>query len=233
MRATYDFFGALQPNFQLRCRNSIPQSRGLGSSAAAIVTGIRLAEALLAGASLSGTDALRIATDLEGHCDNVAACLLGQFTIAWTDEAGPGYLAAEAVSLGVHPKVRTVAFIPPDAMSTQDARRMLPEAVRHLDAARNSGRAALLAAALTLRPDVLFAATEDRLHQEFRRPAMSSSLRLVDELRAAGEAAVVSGAGPTVLVLTTTSLPSELFAWCPGGWQARELAVDLRGAHLV
>ena len=234
MRATFDFLGAPQPGLRVTCCNSIPQGRGLGSSSAAIVAGILLAEGLVEGASLAATESLALATELEGHPDNVAACLLGGFTIAWMPALGAiGPRSARAVSLAVHPDVRPVVFIPPHPLSTEMARRLLPETVPHRDAARNSGRAALLAAALTQHPDELLAATEDRLHQSFRRPAMRDTLELVDALRAAEVAAAVSGAGPSVLALGTSSRPVDILAWCPAGWRAQELAVDLNGAGTV
>ncbi|MBA3265149.1 MAG: homoserine kinase [Nocardioidaceae bacterium] len=232
MRATFDFLRAPQPGLQVKCRNFVPQARGLGSSSAAIVAGLRLAEGLVDGASLSAAEALELAIELEGHPDNVAACLFGQLTVAWVAEGGESGTAG-AVSLAVNPLVRPVLFIPPDPMPTEASRRLLPETVGHGEAARNSGRAALLVAALTMHPDKLFVATEDRLHQEFRRSAMPESLHLVDQLRAVGEAAVLSGAGPTVLALSTAAKPIDLSGWCPAGWGVAELAVDLRGAHLV
>ncbi|MBA2445158.1 MAG: homoserine kinase, partial [Nocardioidaceae bacterium] len=136
-------------------------------------------------------------------------------------------------SLAVHPDVRAIVFIPPEPLSTELARGLLPTTVAHHDAAINSGRAALLVAAMTQRPDELLAATEDRLHQEFRRPAMTSSLDLVDALRTAGVAAVVSGAGPTVLALATSHGPVDIRAWCPLGWRGVEIAVDGGGAVVV
>ncbi len=83
-------------------------------------------------------------------------------------------------------------------------------------------------AALGSRPDQLWRATRDYLHQDYRRPAMPASLDLVDRLRADGLAAVVSGAGPTVLVLVVDG--ADLAAYCPEGWAHHRLAVDTRGA---
>jgi homoserine kinase len=224
-RAALDSVGVPQPGLRLRCRNAIPQGRGLGSSAAAIVSGIRLADALLGGGAFSEDAALALATALEGHPDNVAACLLGSFTLARVEPAGP-----RAVRLEVHPDVGVSVFIPPFELSTALARGLLPPEVSHRDASANAGRAALLVAALTARPDLLHAATADALHQDFRRPAMPETLALVDALRAAGEAAVVSGAGPTVLVLTTSRDASGLRRWTPAEWAYSTLAVAPEGA---
>jgi homoserine kinase len=189
------------------------------------VSGIRLADALLGGGAFSDDEALALATALEGHPDNVAACLLGSFTLARVEPEGP-----RAVRLEVHPDIGASLFIPPFELSTALARGLLPPGVSHRAASGNAGRAALLVAALTARPDLLHAATADALHQDFRRPAMPATLALVDALRAAGEAAVVSGAGPTVLVLTTSRDPSGLRRWTPAEWEYSTIAVAPEGA---
>ena len=141
-----------------------------------------------------------LAADLEGHPDNVAPALYGGFTVAWRE--GDRF---RATTLAVDPRVQVVALVPPVGVETSVARGLLPATVPHGDAAANAGRAALLVAALGRQPELLLAATEDRLHQDYREPAMPDSLRLVRALRADGLAAVVSGAGPTVLVLTDRS----------------------------
>jgi homoserine kinase len=229
MRAAFDAMGSEPPaGLALRCRNRIPHARGLGSSAAAIVSGVVAARALVSDGSsrLDAPNALRLAATLEGHPDNVAACLLGGLTVAWSDDA------ARAVSLS--PTVRAVALIPPDPVSTAVARGLLPERVPHVDAARNAGRAALLVAALTsgsTTSEVLLAATEDRLHQAYRAPAMAESYALVQRLRAEGTAAIVSGAGPTVVALLPPNVdPERVATSTPPGWRCRTLDVDHRGA---
>ncbi len=196
MRAAFDDLGVGQPpGIALRCVNRIPHGRGLGSSAAAIVAGVLAARAL-AGASVGPDDALPLATKLEGHPDNVASCLYGGLTIAWV--AGG---AAHAVRLQPAERITPVAIVAPAPVSTEVARGLLPPAVPHADAARNAGRAALLVAAFTAEPGALLDATEDRLHQDYRAPAMPATHDLVGRLRAAGLPAVVSGAGPSVLAL--------------------------------
>jgi homoserine kinase len=177
---------------------------------------------------LDPADALGLACDVEGHPDNVAACLLGGLTVAWAESSGP-----RAVSLDVQPSLRPAAFVPAEAVSTDVARGLLPEQVSHADAAANAGRAGVLVAALTQRPDLLLAGTADRLHQAYRGPAMPDSLRLVEALREAGVAAVVSGAGPTVLALGTTEAPVDVRRWTPAGWRGFEVAVDTAGATLL
>ncbi|MFC5941271.1 homoserine kinase [Micromonospora haikouensis] len=226
MRATFDELGGQPPGLAVECVNRIPQARGLGSSSAAIVAGVQLARALVVdGATrLDDAGALRLAAEIEGHPDNVAPCLLGGFTIAWTEPTG-----ARAVSLAVAEAVRPIVFVPAERGLTAVARAALPAAVPHGDAALNAGRAALLVHALTAEPSLLLPATVDRLHQDYRAAGMPDSSALVEALRAAGVAAVISGAGPTVLALTE---PSEHFA--PGaGWQVWSLGIDSRGARVA
>jgi homoserine kinase len=220
MLATFDELGERPPGVAVECVNRIPQARGLGSSSAAIVGGVQLARALVR-EQLDDEAALRIAARLEGHPDNVAPCLLGGFTIAWTEAAG-----SRAVRLDVAEGVRPTLFVPQERGLTATARAALPTAVPHADAAFNTGRAALLVHALTSEPDLLFTATEDRLHQGYRAEAMPGTASLVAALRSVGVAAVVSGAGPTVLALSP--VPQD---FRPGAaWRAEALGVDSGGA---
>ena len=228
MRATFDRLGVQPDGIELRTTNVIPHGRGLGSSAAAIVGGILLARALVddGDTRLPTADALALASSIEGHPDNVAPCLLGGFTIAWADDAGRA-AARRLDPTGIHP----VVFVPPTALSTEVARAALPAQVPHAHAARNASRAALLVAAMTGAPELLLVATEDLLHQPYRAPSMPASAELLDRLRAAGHAAVISGAGPSVLVLATNPDESgECRKLVPDGWVVFPLAVDLSGA---
>ncbi|MEU5877554.1 homoserine kinase [Spirillospora sp. NPDC047279] len=211
---------------RLRCTNRIPHSRGLGSSSAAILAGITAARALHPhGKLLDDEAALRLATGIEGHPDNVAPCLAGGLTVAWTTPAGP-----KLVRLDLERQV--VALVPDQRLATEQARGLLPETVPHKDAAANAGRAALLIAALTgdLPQDVLLDATEDRLHQDYRAPAMPESAALVARLRANGVPAVISGAGPTVLAFTTASQVDSMGAEVGNGWHIHPLNVAPHGA---
>lgn len=230
MRRTLELLGEAPAGLALDCRNAIPHSRGLGSSAAAIVAGIVLARALCAGGAerLPDGEMLALAGELEGHPDNVAACLLGGLTIAWV--AGN----ARAVRRDLDPAIIPVALVPPFTTSTEVARDLLPDAVPHADAARNAGRAALLVAALTGTPQAIFDATEDRLHQAYRARAMPESARLLAELRGDGLPAVISGAGPTVLILARGEIEAEAVrARAPQGWSGLTLTADATGAQLT
>ena len=236
-RAACDELGWRPPGLRLHCVNAIPHARGMGSSAAAVVAGVVAAWTLCPDVTVRDDDAvLRLATELEGHPDNVAACLLGGFTLSWM--AGGG---ARAERLEVDEAVVPVVLVPPGTLATHVARGLLPDVVPHADAAHAAGRGALLAHALTRAPHLLLAATEDRLHQGYRAPAMPHTARLVGALRAAGHAAVVSGAGPSVLVLGRRTagegadgarVARDVAALAPAGWTVLPLQVDQSGVRV-
>jgi homoserine kinase len=228
MAAAFEVLGERPAGLDVACTNRIPQARGLGSSSAAIVAGILAARALVADgpSRLPDDEALGLAAALEGHPDNVAPCLLGGFTIAWTGPDG-----ARAVRLTPAEGVRPVVFVPAGRGLTEEARAALPERVPHADASFNAARAALLVHALTVAPEpaLLLTATEDRLHQPYRAGGAPATAALVTALRAAGIAAVVSGAGPSVLAFAGPG-------WAPPnteGWEVLAPAVDTRGATVT
>jgi homoserine kinase len=229
MRAAFDLMGAQPPGLRLACRNVIPHARGLGSSSAAIVAGVVLARGLVAGGQLLASDEalFDLAAALEGHPDNVAPAFYGGFVISGRE--GDHWYAVRA---GVDPRITAVVFVPPTGVETTVARGLLPTSVPHADAAANSGRAALLVAALTGQPEHLLTATRDWLHQEQREPAMPETLALVRRLRADGVPAVVSGAGPTVLAFGTADT-TALTGRCPDGWVCHDLVIESSGATLL
>ena len=189
--------GVRAPGLWLGCRNTIPHARGLGSSSAAIVAG------LVAAAGLAGADAgqewlLRHANAIEGHPDNVAAAIYGGFVLAYEGRAG-----VTVAQGSVDPAIGAALFIPKVSVATEAARGLLPQTVPHIEAAANSGRAALLVHAMASEPELLYDATCDWLHQGYREAAMPRSYELMKSLRGRGFAAVISGAGPSVLVLGT------------------------------
>ena len=225
IHATCAHLGVEPPGLHLRCLNAIPHARGLGSSAAAVVSGVAAGYAL-AGREIDAFDALQLAAGFEGHADNAAASLLGGLVLAWCDA---GRFRAERLT--PHPSIRPVVAVPSVRSATATTRGLLPAVVPHADAAHNAGRAALAVHALTTRPELLLPATEDRLHQGYRAPAYPASTELVATLRAHGVAAAVSGAGPTVLALTTTGiLPPEVGV---EGFDVFELPVDLAGVQVA
>jgi homoserine kinase len=236
MRAAFARLGGQPPGLALCCTNAIPHGRGLGSSAAAVVSGILAARALVPGGAdrLPDAEVLRLAVDLEGHPDNVAACLAGGLTVAWRPGGDEG--AARLLRLDVLGAITVVACVAPIAMATHEARAALPASVPHADAAANAARSALLLAALTRDPAVLFDATEDYLHQRYRAAAMPSTADLLARLRRAGVAAVMSGAGPSVLALGLADARPGLtvvdsIARETGiAWRVTPLKVDRQGA---
>ncbi|WP_048553375.1 homoserine kinase [Nostocoides japonicum] len=247
---------------RLDCVNEVPHGRGMGSSATAIVTGVVAAQALhtqtsgpsgragtagdaptsgragTAGdAPTSGADldldwAGDLASRLEGHPDNASASVYGGLTLSWSDEPGVAG-STRTVRLRPDPRVEVVVFVPVEQLSTARARSVLPVQVRLGDAAANSARAALLVHAATSDPSLLLPATREWLHQDARRPSYAASMALVDRLRAAGHAAVISGAGPSVLVLGTRESASAAADLAPRGWRVLRPGIPLRGAHLV
>jgi homoserine kinase len=232
MRAAFDAMDATPPGLRLACTNAIPHARGLGSSSAAIVGGVCLARGLVAGGTLLLDDdaVFGLAARLEGHPDNVAPALYGGFLVSGRDD-GAFWAARSAVD----PRVGAVVFVPPTPVSTHLARGLLPDAVPHADAAANAGRTALLVAALAGQPEQLHRATRDYLHQEYRRTAMPDSIALMEALRGDGVAAVISGAGPTVLAFSHGPGPANgevaaLLARCPESWRAHHLTIDRGGA---
>lgn len=235
LQHTLELAGAPLTGVHLRCTNRIPHGRGLGSSAAAVVSGIVAARGLLADPhALDARTLLGIATEFEGHPDNAAPALRGGATLAWAGHDGP-----RAVDLEVDPRIRATVLVPDVRLATSRARGVLPAQVPHADAAFTAGRAALLVEALARRPELLLDATEDRLHQDYRAEVMAATAELVRALREAGLAATVSGAGPTVLVLTTAeqrpvldAVVGDLLGDAAGGaagWQVGYPAIDTTG----
>jgi len=199
LREALDSVGASQVGLDIRATNRIPHGKGLGSSAAAVVAGITAARAMIAEPeALDQAAALRIATAFEGHPDNAAPAIYGGATVAWVDGDG-----AHASSLVLDARVETAVLIPGSVLPTKEARAVLPPQVPHTHAAFNVGRAALLVNALAGHPDLLLPATEDKLHQSYRADVMAPAVAMLGHLRNAGYAAVVSGAGPSVLVMGT------------------------------
>jgi homoserine kinase len=266
MRAAFDAMGGQPAGLALRCANGIPHGRGLGSSAAAVVSGILAARALVRGGAelLPDAGVLRLAVDLEGHPDNVAACLAGGLTVAWHPAAPaectgsvadvvpgadvirgerPAARPVRLLRFDVLPAISAVACVAPGAMATHEARAALPASVPHADAAASTARGALLLAALTSEPSVLFDATEDYLHQRYRAAAMPATADLLARLRRAGVAAVMSGAGPSVLALGLADARPGRADAEPGlaivdsiaretgiAWRVTPLKVDRQGA---
>jgi homoserine kinase len=221
--------GAAVAGLNVRCHNNIPHSRGLGSSAAAVVGGLAAVNGLVTQAGLkplTEAELIQRASEFEGHPDNASAAVLGGGVVSWTSTGatGPRYAAAP---LRIHPDIHLFPAIPEQRSLTAETRVLLPRSVSHGDARFNVSRAALLVVALTERPDLLMEATQDVLHQPQRAIAMRTSAEYLQVLRRCDIAAVLSGAGPAVLALTTQpELPAEALEFgAANGFTVSEMSV--------
>lgn len=200
-------------------RSAIPLGRGLGSSAAAIAAGVAAANAIL-GAPLDRMTLLRVAAEVEGHADNVAASLYGGLTVALPTSDGP-----VATRFAFPSAWRVCLLVPKGKLSTKEARAALPASVSRADAVFNLSHAAALVAAV-LRADgaLLSVAMNDRLHQQARSRLVPGLERVLEAARSAGAfGAALSGAGPAVLAFA----PARLAARVVG---AMEEAAEAEGA---
>jgi homoserine kinase len=228
LRRALDLVGESATGLMLTATNRIPHSRGMGSSSAAIVAGVMLAQSLVGENRISTADLINLAGRLEGHPDNIAPCILGGMTIAWMDDHGH-----HAVRLDVHPEIVPVVAIPSFKVPTAKARNLLPLRIPHDDAVFNISRSSLMVYAMTKDPSLLLTATEDRMHQRQRADVMPETLHVIGALRREGIAAMVSGAGPTVLTLTTAEqaeLVKEIVDDNCDGFETMQLAIDQGGA---
>jgi homoserine kinase len=213
--------GAPLPALALHGTNRIPLEQGLGSSAAACVAGIVLADAVL-GLGLEKEEILELAGELEGHPDNAAAAIAGGLTIAFGDGV---------IRLDPHPSLAPVALVPIDErLPTHDARAALPESVGRAEAVFNAGHAAAMVVALTSEPGLLTQALHDRIHQAARLALVPAVRTVFEELTAAGVPVCVSGAGPTLLAFELPGAPVP----DPGeGWRVLRLSVAPAGAEVT
>lgn len=242
MRRAWEVLGvAGPPSLHITCGNAVPHGRGLGSSATAIVTGISAAYGLWTlaheGDGRLDLDVINdLAADLEGHPDNSSASVFGGMTLSWLDDrtGRDGIPHTRTVRLTPHPSIRPHVLVPDAQLSTATARAVLPSQIRLADAAANSARVGLLVHAMTADPALLLPATRDYLHQEPRRPSYAASMALVDALRAAGVAATISGAGPSVLALAIDAEQAALVtSSAPAGWRVVAPGFADTGARLV
>ena len=233
MNAAFDHMGGRPRGLALRALNAIPHGRGLGSSSSAIIGGLFLARSLVISGSerLNDNDLLALATEIEGHPDNVAAAFHGGATIAWVEDG-----SGKAISIPVDMRIMAIAFIPSDSgeVATKKARALLPETIPHIDAAVNISRSTLMVEALARKPELLFAGTEDRIHQFYRQGQMPKSYELMTTLREAGVPAFISGSGPTVLVLHYGNIADAQEIARAGGdsFTTQIVGVSAQGAHI-
>lgn len=238
MDAAFERLGYRHAGLKVTAENVNPHGRGLGSSASAVVAAVSAANAMVPAGSRRGKDwVLQLTSELEGHPDNVAPAIFGGLALSWQDSEQ--YSSTRAT---VAASVIPIVAVPDFELSTEAARALLPASVGHHAAAMNAGRAALLIHALTEKPEFLLPGTEDYLHQSYRAEAMRPSAALIGALRKAGYAAVVSGAGPTVLVLANGEAQAgNALAFIESftanntpdvGWRVLKLAVDVEGAKV-
>jgi len=233
MTRFYEHIGLARPPLSVSLRNSVPLSRGLGSSSAAIVGGLWAAN-LFSDARLSKEVVFPLAVELEGHPDNVAAALFGGLTIAYKTEGGFGALSIKPTA-----RLRAILLIPSFKLSTAAARRALPESVTYQDAVFNIGRSCLLISLLTGQsgvPDRL--SFEDRLHQPYRAKLIEGFSDLIEACYAAGAiGAALSGAGPTVIAFADEKRAGQvelsLREKLSPRYQVLSLEIDLEGATTV
>ncbi len=242
MQRTFDVLDVNPMGVTLVCANRIPQSRGLGSSAAATCAGVMLAIELVPGAhtSLSPTDMVALAAEIEGHPDNVAACFSGGLTLVWQQSNGQDQATIlESRSWPVLPSIRPLVMVPTTLSSTKKARSVLPEQVPLAAAVANLSRSALLVEAFTADPTLLMAATEDSIHQKYRAELMPKSLETLAMLRDMGLPAAISGAGPSLVAFVdapdSTSFDSAVLRLkdvAGAKFEVLDLAVDSLGARV-
>lgn len=199
------------PGLRVRCNNSIPQSRGLGSSASATAAGVAAANGL-AGFTLDNDTLVQLASTFEGHPDNAGASVLGSAVVSWTNTPIDGRTAPQyhARRMDVHPEIRATALVPDFHASTEAVRRVLPTDISHLDARFNVSRTAVMTVALRDDPSLLWEGTRDRMHQTYRAEVLPVTAEWVNRLRNAGYPAYLSGAGPTIMVLDTKPVEASI-----------------------
>jgi homoserine kinase len=233
-RFVAEVVGESDAQFRLVQENSIPPTRGLGGSAAALVGGAVAANDLFGG-QIAPPDLLNIVCELDGHPDNAAPALLGGLVIGTLTPVGVSAVRLEPKDLKV------VVAVPDFAVSTTAARRALPDSVPHRDAAFNVGRSGLLLGALaTGEYHLLRVAMQDRLHQPYRShliPGLEDVIEVA--LKTGAHGACLSGSGPTVLAFAPETRAREIASAMKTAFEARgvvaeslALDVDLAGARV-
>ena len=221
------------PVIQLEIGLGVPLARGLGSSATAIVGGLLGANAL-AGSPLSPAEIMQLAIDMEGHPDNVVPALIGGCRLAAS--ARDGYSIAD---IPWHSSIVPVVAIPNFELSTSEARSVLPTEYSRADAIFNTAHLGLLIRGLeTGNAEWLTAGLVDRIHQPYRQKLIPGYTDVAQAVVAAGGyGLVISGAGPTLLALTTAERASSVATAMSAAWakhqiqvQAQPLIVDMHGA---
>ena len=271
-RKACEIFGLPNLKFTLEAHNQIPQARGMGSSAEAIVAAVAAAWTFAHEGEINREAIFEIAASIEGHPDNVAPAVFGGLTMSWKLDAGEGKGSVRVagdceapLSTGFHTvrykvsqDISVSVFVPNFELSTELARRALPAKVPYGDAIFNVSRAAILPVAFgelnsdsenelgavksnISRNALLFAATQDALHQPYRANLMKDSWKLVEALREAGFAAAISGAGSCVAVfyagnsaLANAQIDKIAEPWLSrDGWRVLHVPVNSTGVEIT
>ena len=228
-----EFKGAI-----IRMKNHVPLSRGLGSSSTAIVAGLTAANEIV-GSPLNRHELLKLATELEGHPDNVAPAIFGNFTVSVMD-------GGEVQTFSFRPriKLKLVVAVPEFELSTKLARKVLPKKISRSDAIFNISRASMLVAALVEgREELLPLAFDDAIHQPYRKKLVPGMTEVFDAARKAGAlGAAISGAGSCLIAFTSAQRGHEdeiasamVEAFKAHGVESKALIlnVDTRGAQVL
>lgn len=254
-RKACERFGLPQLRFCLEATNRIPQARGMGSSASAIVAAVSAAWGFASASDLPRDDVFAFASTIEGHPDNVAPAVFGGLTFSWN--MGDNNTDFHTIRYETSSNVHVSVLIPDCELSTQQARQALPELVPRMDALLNVSRMGLLPVAFaglqengcvhsTLSDnELLFAATQDALHQSYRAHLMPESWELMRMFRSHGLASTISGAGPCVLVCyacdgVEDAVPTyerkieHLASWyLHEHWRVLHASIDTHGVSIV
>ncbi len=229
---TFQAMGKDVVNAEITVEAEIPSSRGLGSSAACIAAGILGANSIM-GNTLDKEDILNIATQLEGHPDNVAPAIYGGLMISVMDEDG---IVTNRLELS--DDLRFIALVPEFQLSTAEARAVLPREIPLKDAVYNAGRVSILISALaTGRDDLIFQGLKDRIHQPYRGVLIPDFDRIIEISRKFGAlGSYLSGAGSTIMCIVkgdTGRFLSDMEKYLsrlPNNWRAIPLQPDYEGA---
>lgn len=235
MLKTFDFIGYKAKGIRIHIEANIPVSRGLGSSASCILGGVMGANQI-AGSPLSIDEIFKLATEIEGHPDNIAPGLFGGFISSLMEGESIYYNKIDIVQ-----GLKFIAIIPDFTLSTKKAREVLPERILYKSAVENVSRVSLLISALSNgRFELLKPALKDNLHQPYRGKLIQGFdevLNKIYELKGLG--GYLSGAGPTIMAITTeddNSLKKEMKAYLKSmdyNWKVIDLKVDLEGAKVI
>lgn len=224
-----DEMGQELPNVAITQHNEIPMARGLGSSANAVVGGILCALAV-GGKEWSKEQVLTLATEIEGHPDNVAPCIYGGFTVSICEKN-----VSRCISLPIDESLCPVAIIPGFELNTKQSRAALPKSLSYANAVYNIGHTAYIVAAMAKGEyNLLLDGVKDKMHQPYRASFIPLYADIMHKCYELESAAYLSGAGPTIMALmhreNAPFFIGEINSMLNGSWRVMQLGVDNNGA---